>query len=57
MTIYNSYLEKYVSSVTASKVSHTPDKANALTVTAREGREICAYLNCSIGKDHYLITA
>ena len=53
MTIFNNYLGKYVSAVTASKVSHTPDKTNALTVTASEGREICNYLNRATDSGHY----
>ena len=57
MTIYNTYLDKYVSATNSTKTSHTDNKQNALIFSKHEALKTCELLNFTTRTDHYTIHA
>lgn len=54
MLIFNTYLDKYVRSLSLSVVRHTDNKKEALKLNKKDAQQICSYLNTA-GCKHYVV--
>mgnify|MGYP003588281356 CR=1 FL=1 len=55
MTIFNTYLGKYVSSTNSTITKHTGNAENALQMSKRDAKETCEALNFTTRTDHYTV--
>ena len=57
MTIYNTYLGKYVSFTNSTITKHTDNAENALQLSKCDAKETCEALNFATRTDRYTVHA